>query len=91
MKKWNIVDEVEKKRIQGQNTTEHQKRHGNLHAGIKAEIKEKSTNNWQNEKNLVAGIKAEIKKKNTTYQQNKHKNLPADLNPLAARLNSQNL
>ena len=45
MKKWNIVDEDEKKRIQGQNTTEHQKRHGNLRAGIKAEIKEKSTNN----------------------------------------------
>ena len=83
----NIVDEDEKKRIQGQNTKEHQKSYRNLPANIKAEIKEKSTNNWRNGKNLVAGIKAEIKKKNTTYQQDKHKNLPADLNPLAARLN----
>ena len=40
-----IVDENEKKRIQGQNTKEHQKRHRNLPADIKAEIKEKSTNN----------------------------------------------
>ena len=41
----NILDEDEKKGIQGQKPKEHQKRRRNLPADIKAEIKEKNTTN----------------------------------------------